>query len=130
MEYLHHRHFSLRTARNVVLQIVPLVAELVNLKRRLDALGYDLYRHQYFGGSGPNGEKAYPPELERLVAIAQELDSRGILIKDLDKGLIDFPCLRENGEEVYLCWMLGEPDIGYWHRIADGFEGRIPISEL
>jgi hypothetical protein len=130
MAFLHSRHFSLTEARDLLHKIVPLLEEIVSLKQRLDDRGYDVYRHQYFGGSGPNGEQVYPPEVERLVEVSQDIESKGILIKDLDQGLIDFPCIRENGEEVYLCWKLGEEDIDYWHRIPDGFAGRKAIQEL
>jgi hypothetical protein len=130
MGYLHSKHFSLSAARAALVEISPLVEELVALKQKLDERGYDIYRHQYFGGSGPNGEDSYPPELERLTEIAQEFDTRGVLIKDFDEGLIDFPHVRENGEEVYLCWKLGEDEIGFWHRITDGFAGRRSVSEL
>ncbi len=129
-EYMHRVHFSLFEARRVLFEIAPLIRELVSLKQKLDERGYDISRHQYFGRSGPNGEKVYPPEVERLVDLARTLDDKGILIKDLDRGLIDFPHIREDGEEVYLCWMVGEKEIRYWHRIPDGFKGRIPISKL
>ena len=51
------------------------------------------------------------------------IESSGCLLKDLEKGLIDFPALLD-GHEVYLCWQRGEPRIEYWHRIEDGFAGR------
>jgi hypothetical protein len=127
---LHRKHFSLTEARALLPKIVPLVEEIASLKQKLDDQGYDIYRHEYFGGSGPDGERVYPKEVERLVEAIRELDSRGILLKDLDQGLIDFPHVRENGEEVYLCWKLGEDDIGYWHRIPDGFAGRTDVDEL
>jgi hypothetical protein len=127
---LHRKHFSLAEARALLPKIVSLVEEIASLKQRLDDRGYDIYRHEYFGGTGPNGERVYPKEVERLVEAIRELDSRGVLIKDVDQGLIDFPHLRENGEEVYLCWKLGEDDISYWHRIPDGFAGRNGIEEL
>jgi hypothetical protein len=130
MAFLHGKHFSLADARRTLAEMAPLVEELVSLKQKLDDRRYDVYRHQYFGGSGPDGEKVYPPEVERLVEVSQEIESKGILLKDLDQGLIDFPHIRENGEEVYLCWKLGEEDIGYWHRIPDGFAGRRGIEEL
>lgn len=129
-ELLHRKHFSLSEARALLLEISPLVQELASLKEKLDDRGYDVYRHQYFGGSGPDGERVYPPEVERLVEVCQEIESKGVLVKDLDQGLIDFPHIREDGEEVYLCWKLGEGDIGYWHRIPDGFAGRRGIQEL
>ena len=52
----------------------------------------------------------------------------GCLIKDLDIGLIDFPTTYR-GEEVYLCWKLGEPGIEYWHGVDEGFRGRKPIDQ-
>ena len=59
----------------------------------------------------------------------QQLVDWSIELKDLQTGLVDFPALRE-GREVYLCWQLGEPDVGYWHEIDTGFSGRMPVDEL
>ena len=128
--YLHQKHFTLPQARAMLTGITHLIEEIVTLKKKLDERGYDIYRHQYFGGSGPNGERFFPPELEQLVAIAKNLTQKGIVIKNLDEGLIDFPHLRSNGEEVYLCWKLGENDLQYWHSIPDGFAGRTLMEEL
>jgi hypothetical protein len=57
-----------------------------------------------------------------------EIDSAGVQVKDLDIGLLDFPCLVED-RVVLLCWKLGEPRIGFWHGTEDGFAGRKPIDE-
>ncbi|HET6513387.1 MAG TPA: DUF2203 family protein, partial [Candidatus Kapabacteria bacterium] len=108
----------------------PMVEELVGLKKLMDEKGYDVFKHQYFGGMGPNGMKAFPLEFERLVAIVKELGERQIEVKDLNKGLIDFPHVRTNGEEVYLCYLLGEPSIETWHTITGGFLGRRTLDEL
>jgi hypothetical protein len=48
---------------------------------------------------------------------------RGILLKDIDRGLVDFPALRE-GEEVLLCWELSEEQVAFWHSLAAGYAGR------
>lgn len=61
-----------------------------------------------------------------LRALATELDQFGCELKDPDTGLIDFLCLRE-GRAVYLCWLLGEERINYWHEIQAGFAGRQPL---
>jgi hypothetical protein len=50
----------------------------------------------------------------------------GIEIKDIQRGLVDFPMWRD-GEEVFLCWELAEDDIAFWHRIEDGYPGRQPL---
>jgi hypothetical protein len=58
----------------------------------------------------------------------QEIDSIGVQVKDLDKGLLDFPCLV--GEEtVLLCWQLGETRIDFWHTLEAGFQGRQPLDD-
>jgi hypothetical protein len=58
----------------------------------------------------------------------QEIDSIGVQVKDLDKGLLDFPC--QLGEQtVLLCWQLGEPKIKFWHTLEAGFQGRQPLDE-
>jgi hypothetical protein len=49
-----------------------------------------------------------------------------IVLRDLERGLVDFPSMRE-GEEVYLCWEEGEAEIGYWHDLESGYGGRRPL---
>jgi hypothetical protein len=130
MPYLHARHFTLAEARDLLVRVMPLVEEMVEMKRRLDEQGFDIGRHRHFGGVGPNGHRYFPRELERLVEILKELDAIGIQVKGIDQGLIDFPHLRKNGEEVYLCFRAGEPEIAAWHSMDAGFAGRRPLSEL
>ncbi len=64
----------------------------------------------------------------RLNELVEEMQSTGCLVKDLEQGLIDFPALRK-GEEVLLCWKLGEPEIAFWHRGDAGFPGRRPSGK-
>ena len=63
----------------------------------------------------------------RLRCAAQDIEKAGCLLKDLDVGLVDFPCEVE-GRVVYLCWQLNEPSIGFWHNTDEGFAGRKPID--
>ncbi len=60
---------------------------------------------------------------ERMEGLEKELAQLGVLLKDYFIGLIDFPCWKD-GREVYLCWKLGEPEVGHWHEIDAGFSGR------
>ena len=130
MSYLHSVHFSIDEANDLLREIKPLVEEMIGLKIKLDEKGYDIFNHSYFGGSGPNGSGAFPVEMEKLVEAIKIISSQGVQIKGIDNGLIDFPHIRENGEEVYLCWKFGEDDISYWHTIPGGYGGRRSISEL
>ena len=56
----------------------------------------------------------------------QPIYERGILVKSIQHGLVDFPSIRE-GREVYLCWHAGEPEIQSWHQVDVGFAGRQPL---
>jgi hypothetical protein len=57
-----------------------------------------------------------------------EIDSIGVQVKDIDTGLLDFPCVVE-GSVVLLCWRMGEASITHWHSTEEGFAGRKPIDE-
>ena len=71
-------------------------------------------------------------EMEKLMQQAKdavaEIDSIGVQVKDLETGLLDFPCSID-GEIVLLCWKMGEPRIDYWHTVDAGFRGRQPLDE-
>jgi hypothetical protein len=76
------------------------------------------------GGSYPGRDLARSlVELSRAVG---ELEAVDIVLRDVDRGLVDFPSLRD-GEEVYLCWLVDESEIGFWHEPEAGFAGRRPL---
>jgi hypothetical protein len=124
------RLFSLEEAQQMLKSVRPKLEEIVRLKQTLDRKGYDVYRHQYLGGMGPNGQKMFPDEMELLVELLRQLNEEGVEVKDFNRGLIDFPHKRGSGEIVYLCYLLGEPQIEAWHSIESGFAGRRPLAEL
>ena len=61
-----------------------------------------------------------------LVAVVEELERVGVQVKDLDRGLVDFPCLHRD-RVVLLCWELGEDEVAYWHGADEGYAGRKPL---
>ena len=65
---------------------------------------------------------------QRAKDAVAEIDSIGVQVKDLDIGLLDFPCVVE-GQVVLLCWKLGEKSITHWHGTQEGFAGRKPIDQ-
>ena len=65
--------------------------------------------------------------IQRVKDAMGEIDAMGVQVKDLDIGLLDFPC-EVDGEIVLLCWKLGEKSITHWHGVAEGFAGRKPID--
>lgn len=74
------------------------------------------------GGSKKAGDLL--AEFERLQAAVKAVEDMGIVLKDLDVGLVDFLHRRPDGREVYLCWRYGEPEVGFWHELHAGFAGR------
>ena len=79
------------------------------------------------GGGGFGDGLRYANLLIELTAQTNELEVLGVQLKDFDRGLVDFPSLRE-GRVVLLCWQIGEGDeVEWWHNVEDGFAGRTPI---
>ena len=70
----------------------------------------------------------YVESISHMMLLMGQVRDMGVLVKDLDKGLCDFPHLRED-RVVYLCWHLGEDSIGYWHDRETGFGSREPLEE-
>jgi hypothetical protein len=76
------------------------------------------------GGGGMVGGSIYVEALNEMSKMMSKLGGDGIELKDISRGLIDFPCLRD-GRLVLLCWQLGEPEsIEWWHEAEAGFAGR------
>jgi hypothetical protein len=66
--------------------------------------------------------------VQRVRESIAEIDSIGVQVKDLDAGLLDFPC-RLDDQVVLLCWRMGEPAIEHWHPVDSGFKDRQPVDE-
>ena len=67
-------------------------------------------------------------QLKRVQESIAEIDAIGVQVKDLEAGLLDFPC-RVDDEVVLLCWRMGESAIEHWHTMESGFQGRQPVDE-
>ncbi|GAB4566579.1 MAG: hypothetical protein Kow0047_18020 [Anaerolineae bacterium] len=76
------------------------------------------------GGSRKAGEMV--AEFDRIQRAVREIQDIGCLLRDLDRGLVDFLSHRA-GREVYLCWQYGEPQVLFWHDLETGFAGRQPL---
>jgi hypothetical protein len=128
--------FTPAEANSALPEVRPAAERLVALRERMR----ELERSQgelvtAIGGNGggyaASDLNAAQAELaglaEAAVACAERLEELGVWLKDPDTGLLDFPALRA-GEEVELCWHVGEEAVGYWHRVGEGFAGRKAID--
>jgi hypothetical protein len=131
-----NRLFTPAEANNALGEVRPAAERLVAVRTRMR----ELVQTQEtlvtaIGGNGggyaASDFNAAQAELELLAehaaAAVDELEEIGVVVKDLDLGLLDFPALRE-GEEVELCWHVGETGVEYWHRVGEGYAGRKPID--
>ena len=129
--------FSLSEAERLRVQIEPTLIETIESRRKLAELEEELgslrERIMRSGGMLVPYEKAASRRIERnrlagaIEAAIEQIHSTGCIVKDLEIGLLDFPA-RMNGEDVYLCWRLGEDRIRFYHRQDEGFAGRKPID--
>ena len=120
----HDRHYTLEEARAQLPWVRERLAALRDARDRLtdddarQAIGEATPGN---GGGGP-GRQVGEAFLALRGGVA-EFAAHGIVLRDLDRGLIDFPALR-GGREVYLCWIDGEDDIEFWHELDAGYAGR------
>jgi hypothetical protein len=129
------RYFTPEEANELLPTVRPLVEEMVGHRR---ALAVATVRHARIATKiAGNGGGVRPHEVDELqatidaeaaevVRCATALQELGLLVKDLDEGLVDFPTLWGD-EEVLLCWRLGEREVAFWHTVEDGFAGRKPL---
>ncbi|MFA7360026.1 MAG: DUF2203 domain-containing protein [Candidatus Kapaibacterium sp.] len=122
--------YSVEEAQELLISLKPMIQKMVELKKELNRMGFDVYKHEYYGGMGPNGTGKFPKEMDELIDIVKYFSSINVEIKSLDTGLIDFPHVRKNGEQVYLCFIHGEEQIMFWHGLYSGFAGRLPLNEI
>ncbi|HWF10307.1 MAG TPA: DUF2203 domain-containing protein [Bryobacteraceae bacterium] len=131
------RYFTLTEARALLPTVGRLIRESVNSKARYQE-GEDYMRDLsrrilMLGGVAVDTAAAEAWKSQRdtnaqtLKQSLEKIEEIGVLVKDLDIGLVDFPTLYR-GEEVYLCWRMDEDDIDRWHGIHEGFAGRKEID--
>jgi hypothetical protein len=132
------RYFTPEEANAALDELRPLAEEMV--ERRQELVVAQERRASLGAQVGTNGGDLTPSdfaeadeELEQaatdLARVVERIQSEGVLIKDLDRGLLDFPALRD-GEEILLCWQLGEDRVEFWHGVDEGFAGRKPLDDV
>jgi hypothetical protein len=126
---IHERHFTVEEANALLGRIEPVLRSLREARDRLT----DAEAHEALAGAAPTNGGGDPGrdvgeaflEVRRMLLALQEL---GIVVRDIERGLIDFPAIHE-GREVYLCWQLDEPPrIAFWHDLEAGYDGRQPLE--
>jgi hypothetical protein len=130
--------FTLQEAERLVPTVKQWLQRAIESKSEVETVEGELQgiseRINLLGGSEINPaavlklKRGKDEALRTLRNVVGQIEASGCLVKDLDRGLVDFPALLGD-EEVYLCWKLGEDSIGYWHRVEEGYAGRKPIGD-
>lgn len=132
------RTFTLDEAQDLLSVLESLLRTSIEGKKLIESVDseFQAIAHRVFlnGGMSLNVVNLARRKAEREKAMQRvkdamsEIDAMGVQVKDLDIGLLDFPCEVE-GEIVLLCWKLGEKSITHWHGVSEGFAGRKPLNE-
>ena len=122
--------FTRSEASSVLPRLKPLLQEIRGEWLRIKELNPEIQKTRekaMLDGYSPYGVE-YVESVSQLMHVMSQVREMGVLIKDLDKGLVDFPYLKHE-RVVYLCWHLGEESIEYWHETESGFSSREPLDE-
>jgi len=125
------RYFTLQEANETLVTIRPLMDEVQTIRQKILAKQPEAWPaiEKSAGNGGNRALSNMIQDFEKLDALVHLIQDTGVLIKDINIGLLDFPALRD-GREVYLCWQYGEGEIAFWHEVEAGFAGRQPIDEF
>jgi hypothetical protein len=125
----HDRLFTLSEANHLIPQLNTRIASVRQAKAMLARTRDDIRRasaRAEYGGGSTSGP-LYISSLHQISSNLQAIQEMGVLIKDVDLGLCDFPHLRD-GRIVFLCWKYGEPEIKWWHETTTGYKDRCPLE--
>jgi len=122
------RLFTQDQANELLVTLRPLVDKLIETRDQIVAIRPDLESgvQKALGNGGSRATGELLRLFRRVDRLINEVHSHGVLVKDLDQGLLDFPAELE-GRVVLLCWKHGEPSVSHWHDMDAGFAGRRPL---
>lgn len=124
--------YTLDEARRLLPQVRATLLQVAVERRRADASHAELHRRLRDGehGADPDDQSALEAtateQRAQVRALLDHLESLGVVVRDLDEGLVDIPTLRD-GEPAWLCWRLSDPELSWWHTTREGYTSRRPL---
>ena len=125
------RYFTLPEANETLNNIRPMMDAIQEIRQAILKNQPEAWPaiEKSAGNGGNRALSNMIEDFDKLDALVHQIQDLGVLIKDINLGLLDFPALRD-GREVYLCWQYGEGEIAFWHEVEAGFAGRQPIESF
>lgn len=132
------KHFSLQEAQVLLPVLKSLLKQAIDGKKLIETIDVEfqeLAQRIFLSGGllveigkAASRRAERDKTVQRIKDVVAEIDATGVQVKDLDTGLLDFPCLVD-GRTILLCWKMGEDKITHWHGVDEGFAGRKPVDE-
>ena len=122
---MDERRFTVEEANDLLPQLSKTL-EIIRAAHREILAGAEPFRGQARSNGGGEQSDEYWKAMRAMRAGLDRLFEEGIILRDAETGLIDFPSQRD-GQDVFLCWRLGEERVGFWHGPESGFTGRRPL---
>jgi hypothetical protein len=122
-------YFTLREANEALKSVRPWMDEIQTIRQEILSNQPEIWSvmEKAAGNGGNPTLSRMVKTFDRLDALIHSIQDLGILIKDINTGLLDFPA-QKDGREVYLCWKYGEGDVEFWHEVDADFSGRQSID--
>jgi hypothetical protein len=117
------RWWTLDEANEALPHVSRIVERAKEAAEQLSSRAGGVARRARGNGHAPPGDEA-----SGFHDAVTELEADGIVLRDVRQGLVDFPARAASGRGYWLCWLLGEPEVAWWHWPEDGFAGRTPLS--
>lgn len=119
------RRFTPDEANALIPELTELLPRIREVRQTVLRAGEHIKNTAAMNGGGAPG-KEYWEAVSTLRRAVEHLADEGIILRDPETGLVDFPAMRD-GRQVFLCWRLGESSVGFWHGEQGGFAGRRPL---
>lgn len=123
------RYFTVEQANTALTIIRPIMEEIQAIRLKVLERQPEVWPvlQKAAGNGGSREASLLALNFEQLDKLVHQIMELGVILKDINAGLLDFPSIR-NDHEVYLCWLYGEEHVEFWHEIDAGFAGRTPID--
>lgn len=122
------RYFTVDEANALLTRIRPIIESVMAARRHIVDTQPEVWPvlEKSIGNGGSRKAGLLVEDFKRVEHGVKAIQDLGVVVKDLEVGLLDFPAMRD-GREVFLCWRYNEPRVAFWHELHTGFAGRQPL---